>query len=162
MKKTVKKVISVCLACVCLAFACVLPTLAAFVPQRFYRTATLYTSDTNTPGSIVAYFSGEYYSNGEMVNKAIISGECSGGPINSFTTYLNVRLSGYQNEYLYSYQEESNNLEYTIFCESDGLCPGEIGFVLARCENRIYAHDQWEEYYTYYWLSAQQGWSEPR
>ena len=162
MKITVKKVISVCLACVCLAFTCVLPTLAAFVPQRFYRTDTLYTSETNTPGSIVAYFSGEYYSDGTLVNKAIISGECSGGPVNSFNTYLNVRLSNHQNEYRYSDRENNNNLEYTIFYESDGLYPGEIGFVLAHCENSRYAYDQWEEYYTYYWISAQQGWSETR
>lgn len=76
------------------------------------------------------------------------------------TAYLNVRLSNYQNEYRYSDQEKSNNLTYTIFYESNGLSPGEIGFVLAHCEHSIHAYDQWKEYHTYYWLSAQQGWSE--
>lgn len=158
MKKTVKKVMAVCLACVCLAFACVLPSFADLVPGRFYYSTDHYTARTNTPGSSGAYFAGSYYDENSPANTALVQGECVGGPKNQFYTELTVRFHEFAPETINSNNKNTNSLVLTYYADSNAVMPGERGYVEASCVSKTNPSDKWQLNYDRYWLSASQGW----
>ena len=158
MKKTVKKVMAVCLACVCLAFACVLPSFAALVPGRFYYSTDHYTARTNTPGSSVAYFAGSYYGENSTANTALVQGECVGGPKNQFDTVLIVRFLGMTPNTVNSNVMNTNSLTLTQSANSNSIQYGEIGYVEVSCTGKTDLSDKWQLNYDRIWLSASQGW----
>jgi len=162
-KKTLRRIGIVCLTLALLCAVC----SAAAVTGRFYNIEPQYTAVSNTYGYSEGNFTGNYYSEGNSDNNAIVYGSCRGGAKSNYSTFLRIKLKDGYNYVnhditLTSESENSNMLEYSITESSNNFYgTTATGSVQEHCHKIGTTQDKWDVIYVYHWIGPQAGWSEP-
>ena len=164
MKKKILKAIAMCMALATVVSCLVVSSSAALVPGRFYNTDAQSTAKTGTYGYSSGNFTGEYYSDGSGDNTLLMTGECRGGAVSSFTTDLYMRFSNGGTNYR-RYNKDSDDtgsrlLSNTFSLNSDEFGGGYVGIIEATCTSKTDSRDWWFHTYDYAWSGASVGWVE--
>jgi hypothetical protein len=164
MKKKILKAIAMCVALVTVVSCFVVSSAAAIVPGRFYNTDAQSTATTGTYGYSSGNFTGEYYSAGSTDNRALMTGECRGGSVSSFTTDLYMRLSNSTTSYGWFNKDSDDTgsrlISNTFTVNSNNMSGSVVGIIEAKCRSKTYSPDWWFYTYDYAWSGASVGWVE--